>query len=168
MVGRHPLQLKYAINDALKSLSHIVEVDRAYILLYTEQRRHLICTNEWVRPNCPSIKKTFKFLPTRSLVGVEQVLHQHNNLIINSIDELDTGDQLKQLFQQHQVKSALLIPIIYRGQVWGGVGFSSLITAHEWKLDEIKDLQLAVDILANALEKRKIALEMAQALRNPL
>ncbi len=71
--------------------------------------------------------------------------------------ELSPG-ALKEIFEEQQIQSMLLLPIFVEEQLFGFVGFDNCTTARLWKEEEVIFLKSLTQNLTNAFEK-KAALE---------
>ncbi|NJW53741.1 PAS domain-containing protein [Salinimicrobium oceani] len=77
-----------------------------------------------------------------------------------TIEDLTPG-ALKEIFEEQEIKSMLLLPIFVTDKLFGFVGFDDCTKIRNWKEEEITFLKSLTQNLTNAFEK-KTALEKAR------
>jgi PAS domain S-box-containing protein len=83
---------------------------------------------------------------------------EHINVIVSQLNDSD----FKQVLQQQDIKSLLLIPVVYSGKFWGFVGYDNCQQEELWSESEVASLKSFSNSISNALLRS----EMTKQIRN--
>ncbi|WP_172797903.1 response regulator [Longilinea arvoryzae] len=67
----------------------------------------------------------------------------------------EVGSGLFESFQEHKVKSLLVVPVMLSGDVWGFLGFGDSNTIREWSIIELDAVKTAAQIFSAALRRER-------------
>lgn len=156
-------QMSKANEKALKMLGKFVGVDRVYVFDYEPRRQIYINTQEWCAPGItPQIQNLQK-------VPVEGVKHwfsthlQGRYVIIEDVDALEEGHEVKAILQMQGVRSILTIPLFQDEAYMGFVGYDTVRKIHHFSAEEIQLLELFGHMLVNVRQRWQQDLDLAQS-----
>ncbi len=130
-----------AINESLKILGKAAKVDRIFICkTHFNPKRIPNCFTfayEWLNKNIPSL---VNYKADHKIIATEILQYWYNYLVEgNSIFGLTKNfDPFEKLiFEEYDVKSVLIVPIIFRDSLWGIIGFNDCTKERIWnEVDE--------------------------------
>lgn len=145
-----------SIEYALKLLGEFAEVDRAYVFLFDEKNNTMSNTHEWYNKNVSPSKD--KFQNTSFSIfswGVNKVLEQEL-LIIDDVQQLlgEIGSHKARLLKLN-LKSIIIVPIIYNKKSIGFLGLNSEKQKRSWDYGDSHVLKVVSGLVSVALEKQK-------------
>lgn len=149
-------EIDEGINYALKAIGEFAEVDRSYIFLYRDSGRIVDNTHEW----CAS--------------GVEPQIHRLKGQLVDDfpwlMGKLKRGEVVhvprvsdlppeasaeKKEFEFQDIRSLVIVSLVFGGSPIGFLGFDSVRTEKTWSEDTIELLKIVGEMFANALERKR-------------
>jgi len=149
-------EIDEGINYALKAIGEFAEVDRSYIFLYRDRRRIVDNTHEWCAP------------------GVEPQIHRLKGQLVDDfpwlMGKLKRGEVVhvprvsdlppeasaeKEEFEFQEIRSLVIVSLVFGGAPIGFLGFDSVRTEKTWSEDTIELLKIVGEMFANALERKR-------------
>jgi PAS domain S-box-containing protein len=151
-----PQEVDAGIQRALQAIGQFVRVDRSYVCLFSGDGTQIARTHGWhaagVPPQqCGTLGDPLVALPWSA--GKIQRLE-----VVNVACAADLPPEARSGLEQRfraGVQSQVLVPMVYRGNAVGFVGFDSMRHELAWTYDAIALLRIASDIFVNALEHQK-------------
>jgi PAS domain S-box-containing protein len=146
-----------AIILALKKIGVFAKVDRSFVLLLHDNKKKISNTHEWCAPGIKSKMGLFTDLDIGILKWGMNRLKKLYPLDIPNITALpkEANTEIK-LLKKAQIKSIIAVPIVIGGAFYGILGFDSVKNKRKWTDDTISVLQVASEIFANTLERKRI------------
>lgn len=142
-------KLDSAIDLALKDLGQYVAVDRTYLFLYNHSKIEMTCTNEWCNTGISSEIDMLQNLPVNIFPWWNNTLLDSRLIKLDNLADLpEAAAAEKEILEAQNIKSLLVVPIIYTDNVHGFIGFDSVLEHKKWTKEEVRLLQLVADILA--------------------
>ncbi len=149
-----------AVNQALKQMGELAQVDRSYIFNYDFEADDCTNTHEWCAPGIKPQKDNLQQIP---LVHFSDWVETHRRgecLVVNDADALPAS-AIKDLLTSQGIKSLVSLPIVGRDGCLGFLGFDSVRARREYGSEELDILALFAKTLANYQERvyaeRKLA-----------
>jgi PAS domain S-box-containing protein len=149
-------EIDEGINYALKAIGEFAEVDRSYIFLYRDRGRIVDNTHEWCAP------------------GVEPQIHRLKGQLVDDfpwlMGKLKRGEVVhvprvsdlppeasaeKKEFEFQEIRSLVIVSLVFGGAPIGFLGFDSVRTEKTWSEDTIELLKIVGEMFANALERKR-------------
>ncbi|MCF8215514.1 MAG: PAS domain S-box protein [Chlorobium sp.] len=147
------------INNALESIGKFVQADRSYIFQYYDNLRLMDNTHEWCAPGIEPQIDILKQLPTNIFAWSTAKIANNEIIIVPRVSELpDEACAEKDILQQQDILSLILIPLISGSIPFGYVGFDAVTQERQWSEENASVLKLAGGIIANALQRKQIEL----------
>lgn len=165
-VGLSSDEIDRGIGDALKTIGEFSTVDRSYIFMFNEDKTMMDLTHEWcsevARPLMGKLKRV-RAGSTSWFVG--KVCRSECVHIPEVADLPDAAAPEKAVFQRQGVKSMIVVPIVYTGNVIGFLGLGSIHERKTWDEETIVLLRVVGEIFANALERKRMDLALRESER---
>lgn len=139
-------EIDQGINQALQVIGEFVDVDRSYIFLFNDNGIKMDNTHQWYTPN---VQGLIDHKPENLVEIFPWILEKLNRFEITHITSSN------ELFNQN-FQSVIILPIVCSGVLIGYLGFESIKKVIEWTEDSIVLLKMVVEILGNALERKRV------------
>jgi PAS domain S-box-containing protein len=159
-----PEEVDAGINRALRELGQFAEVDRSYVFLFSADGKVMDNTHEWCAEGIEPQIEHMQAVPVDELPWSSTILQEGEVLHIPRVTDLpEEAAAEKQEFQRQGIRSLMAVPMVYLGNTIGFLGFDSVRAEKAWSEASIKLLNMAGEILVNALEhKRAQAIQAGQ------
>ena len=167
LLTAEPDRFEAAIDISVEKMAVCLAIDRVYIWRPEIKDGELVHKQfyEWLSPSSDKTK-TF-----RALYGADWVLrvpdweqYFENNDYIAETTEAFTGDLLQQLFDCG-IKAVMAFPVVLREKYWGLVSFVNCLSDKLCSPREASILQSSSLLLANAIERNKMELDLRSTLK---
>jgi PAS domain S-box-containing protein len=151
-----PQEVDAGIQRALETIGMFVKVDRSYVCLFSSDGSQIGWTHEWHASgvsarDCRAMADPLAALPW-SAARIQRLEVVHVPRAAELPPEARGG--LEEEWRTG-VQSQVLVPMVYRGNAVGFVGFDSMHDPIAWPSDLIALLRIASDIFVNALEHQR-------------
>ena len=154
-INLSPEEIDSEITEALKLIGEFAEVDRSYVFQYSEDGTTISNTHEWCAEGIEPQIDNLQDLSVEEASWMMDTLDQSDVFYIPCVADLPPEAALeKELLEAQDIQSLIMVPMKCGGSSLGAVGFDSVRTRHVWSDDGIKLLQMAGQILANALARK--------------
>jgi PAS domain S-box-containing protein len=152
-----PADVDGEITRALQAIGEYAGVDRSYVCLFSGGGTKMTSTHEWcaagVRPQIDNLKD----VPAATLPQIMEKLNRLETLYVPRVaDFAPDGDAEKELLQAQDIRSFILVPMVYGRSLMGFLGFDSVRAEKSWSEEAIVLLRIVGEIFVNALERRQI------------
>jgi|GEM_PF-1433863 len=147
-------QLDQSINLSLAEVGNLLGVCRVYIFEFDVDVQTMSNTYEW----CSSgVEPSIDQLQELSIdIFPWWMKKLHNNEVINVYDVNDMGEEQineKQILQEQDIQSVLVVPMLVNQKLTGFIGFDSVLKKKQFQ-DEIHLIQMFSEIVGYAIGKR--------------
>ncbi|MCK4870712.1 MAG: diguanylate cyclase, partial [Gammaproteobacteria bacterium] len=144
------------ITAALGTMGKTLNFDRAYVFMFSPDKKYMSNTHEWCAPN---IEPQINNLQNLINADFNKFIHAINSdelLDVRNVADLpdDWGNE-KQLFENQDIKSLIAMPIRYRGALVGFSGFDVVQSKPSWTSNDTATLNTFNEILAATLERQR-------------
>ena len=165
-VGLPSGQVDEAIEKTQRLIVETLGLDRSTLWQVAEGRPGMILTQCWQRPGWPALPPRFE--TEGKLPWAHAKVARGESFWFTSIDDLppEAARDLES-FRIHGPKSNVTIPLVANGQVFGALAFATLAKERKWRKDEIAELKMVAQIIANVLGRQR-AEERAEQLRTEI
>ncbi|WP_082540572.1 EAL domain-containing protein [Pseudolabrys sp. Root1462] len=155
-----------AIEQALRLISQVIQVDRIIVLENAEARHGPVLRYLWESPRI-AIKIDQAYFQG-SAIETEDMLAWVRPLSMGHIvwADLHTAPpSVKVMLEKIGVAKVLLVPIMVDGRYWGQIGFDSCDPERVWAPYESEALQTIAELLGTAIQRDRYVRELADANR---
>ncbi len=155
-INRAPVEIDEGIHDALQAVGEFMGVDRSYLFLYSADKRTLYNTHEWCAPGITPQIGLMQDVSVAEIPWSNELLMEGQPLHIPSVAELPAEARVDRLlFEAQGNQSLVAVPLSYRGETIGLVGFDAVRAQRTWTEESINLLQMLATILVNALSRKR-------------
>ncbi|MCK8825119.1 SpoIIE family protein phosphatase [Fuchsiella alkaliacetigena] len=148
------------INFALKRLGEFTGVDRSNIFIFSEDNTNLVNTHEWTAEDIEPLDEGFKGFMAKGIPWLVEQLNEFKVVKISSLSELPAKAKSELIILRAlNVESAVFVPLITNKSsisfsLLGFLAFISVREKQDLSEEVIELLQIAGDMLVNALEQK--------------
>lgn len=140
------------INEALRALVEFTNSDRGYVFLISEDRTTVSNTHEWSRQALQ--KEKWQNIPMEHFTWWIDAFTRFKAINMRVADLPPEALPYKELINEQEMGSFLVMPMYSRGQLKGLLGFDS-VKEREWDENDIAMLNIISTVFTNAIIKRK-------------
>lgn len=154
------------INKALQSIGEFAAVDQSYVFQYSPDKQQMSMTHEWCSNTATPLLQSNQALWTKDYRWHTAQIESRETIYITDKSEIppNAGPFLETL-EARGSTSLIHVPIAYGGKAFGFVGLESQQTDKTWSVDIIVLLRMVGDILANALERKRVEEQLNASLK---
>jgi PAS domain S-box-containing protein len=154
------------INKALQSIGEFAAADQSYVILYSLDKKWMSMTHEWCSDKATPLMRSNQELLVKDYRWHSAQIESRETIYITDTAELppNAGSFLENL-ESRGTSSFIHVPIAYGGKAFGFVGLESQQKEKTWSVDIIVLLRMVGDILANALERKRVEEQLNASLK---
>lgn len=151
-----PDEVDTGISRALQLIGEFTGVDRGYIFLFSEDKKLIRNTHEWCAEGIEPQIENFKEVPVVYFPWPTEKLERLETIYIPRVSELpELATTEKEILQAQDIKSLVIVPMVYGGSPVGFLGLDSVWEEKTWTEQDITLFRMVGEIFANALEHRR-------------
>ncbi len=144
-------QVDSQIDWGLQRIVELLEIDRCGLGQVSTDRKQLVVTHSYQLPGVPPSAKLM--LDSDYPVYAKMI---HQGMVVRLPDDMPPDEtRVREYCRQTGLQSNLTIPLVVRGTVVGGIGFSSFRSRRILPDELIPRLRLVGDIFTNALARKR-------------
>lgn len=154
----------HAMDQTLKELGELFEVDRTFLFLLSEDGESWSNTHEWCASGVKAQKHRLQHEPLDATPWWLDRLRHNRPVLIDSVAKLPPeASAERELLQAQSILSLLSLPTRdATGQLTGFIGFDSVRRERAWHEEQVKMLQVVADTVASALARRAVSRKLAE------
>lgn len=154
-------EMDISIFHTLKRLGRFLSVDNSYVFLFSDAGDEFSCSHIW---SSGAIETRFDKLQNLKVEKVPwwmQRIQAGERVVVASVRDLPPdADYERELLIAQGIDSLVNVPMQFRGKMIGMLGVSSVQDHRSWEKEEIDRLELVGQIFTNALQRRRMELEL--------
>lgn len=156
-INIRPSEIDNGIIHALKEVSEFTGVNRSYIYIFNNQCTAAVKTHEWHGTDLELKAAAINKLPAKNIsLWWLKKLKKFEPVYIHDTSKIKIKIKAeKEILKPANVKSLVLIPMIYDNSVKGFLGLESIKSTKLWTENDTALLKLLGEILTNSLERKK-------------
>ncbi len=159
-----PDEIGSEINNAIKAIGEFSEADRSYIFMFNEDKTNMFNTHFWQKENINSKIKPLKNFPVSDFPWLMNILKKSEEIYFTKLTGFPPeADKEKIVFKKQNIKSIIVVPIVYSKSLIGFIGFDSVEKEKDWQKEDVYFLKIISEIFAHAFENKR-AVEKWKAL----
>lgn len=160
----NPDEMYQEINTALEKLAVLIEADRIFVFLISNDGLSICNTHEWCKPGIKPFQHKMQNIPISAMPFFSSSILNLENLRIPNISVLPFGSTYeRQLMIDSEVASMNCVPMVYHKKPVGFIGVASVNGEKEWPRDEIQMLEIVSSIISNAYMRKMDAQNLANS-----
>ncbi|MBC8191307.1 MAG: GHKL domain-containing protein [Candidatus Marinimicrobia bacterium] len=149
-------EIDKGINIALRDIGEFVDVDRSYVFLFTDNLTEMNNTHEWCSEGIEPQMDNLQDLPVEILPWWMEKLKNFENIHIPRVVDLPPeANSEKEILQDQDIQSLIVVPIIYAEALVGFLGFDSVRSEKTWPKEIISMVKIIGEIFINALKRKQ-------------
>ena len=149
-------QFSAKINESLSIIGSFLNVDRAYVFEYVFEKNIANNTYEWCNEG---VQPQIEFLQNFPLGGmIDDVVFFHKQgreVIFEDVSKLDQQSEIYKALSPQGIKSICTIPLMYKDECVGFVGFDDIRVNRRWTQFELNLLLILSELIINAIYKHR-------------
>ena len=143
------------INLTLRSIVEFTGVDRSYVPLISEDSNKIDYIYEWCAKGIKSIKEDIQGLSIEHYPWWMEKLKKFETVYIPKTTNLpDSGGTGKEIILKQEIKSVVIVPLVYSEKLIGFLGFDSVKVEKTWTDQDITLFKMIGEILVNFLKRK--------------
>ena len=155
-VNLEPEEVDAGIVSALHSIGEFAHGDRAHVCLFSEDGTSMENSHEWCAEGVPSLRLAAPAGPQSQMPWTVARINRLEPVELRRVADLaEEGRADRQHLTALGVRSAIFVPMVYRGIAVGFVGFDAVGHEQAWGEETVALLRLVAEIIVNALEHRR-------------
>jgi formate hydrogenlyase transcriptional activator len=155
-------QIDQAIEDALRRLGEMLNLDRSALFQFTEGDFDLVLTHHWTRPDsqqpAPHVSARDQFPWSLAII------RKGDAASFSSVDEVPDAAE-RETLRYYGTKSRMAIPLSVAGRIVGVIAFATTRAARPWPPEIVNRLRLLAQVFANALARKQSDTALQNALQ---
>ncbi len=150
-------EIDNGIKVSLEWIGNFSEIDRSYVLLLEENRSYISNSHEWCTVGIASQINQRQKISLANLKQWENKVRTEEIIYIPNVAKMPkTEGRIKALLRSQSIKSLVLVPMLYCGNVMGVLGFESVRSPKTWSEDIISILRIMAEMFVNALQRKRV------------
>ncbi|MDX1583704.1 MAG: PAS domain S-box protein, partial [Thermoanaerobaculia bacterium] len=152
------------IEDALGKIGEFAGVDRSYVFRLSHERETMTNTHEWCAPGIEPQIENLQELPLDLLPWLMERLNRLESIPISSVRDLpEEASAEKEIFESQDIRSIILVPMVFDQELYGFLGFDAVRTSKVWPERTIALLRIVGEMIVNALERTRAERELRES-----
>ena len=165
-VSANSNNLDEKINEMLKKLGLYFNVDRTYLLRYSEDGWNESNTNEWCAQGIISEMDALKNVDLNMYPWWKKHVDSKQMIHVEDVDLLpDEAISERTEFQRQSIKSLICMPVVNNNRVKGFLGFDSVKARKHWNDNQIDIIKILANILGEAIFKVNNEIELIKSIK---
>jgi PAS domain S-box-containing protein len=149
-------EMDKAIQETLRQLGELFQVDRTYIFEFTADQAFMNNTHEWCAENISPQIENLQNLPTEILPWWVNLLKKGETINVPRVSEMPPeASTEKEILADQSIQSVLVTPISSENGLFGFLGLDSVVRERRWTNDEIQFLQVLMGIVMNTITRQR-------------
>lgn len=149
-------EIDAGIHEALRRIGEFTQVDRSYVFQFSGDRSTMDCTHEWTAPGVAPQAQAMRGVPVEAFAWSNAQLMSGQVLHIPRVADLPSeASAERREFQRQRIRSLLAVPMSYRSEPLGFLGFDCVHEEKSWVAADVQLLQIVGEIFVNALEHKR-------------
>lgn len=148
-------RLDKIISYGLEKVGSLVDVDRSYLCILSEDKSTFNNTHEWCADCMHPQMQNLQNIPVNTDSWWFKRLSEIDEICVPNVSSLpDTAKRFKKTLTEQSIKSLIMIPVTRKDQLIGFVGFDSVRRERNWMAVEVRLLRRMGELFSHALGLR--------------
>jgi PAS domain S-box-containing protein len=145
-----------AINISLCKTGRLSGADRAYLFVFSQEGAIMDNTHEWCAEGVSPEIDNLKNLPSDMFPWWMRKLQKGEVIHIKDVSKMPSEAKTeKEILENQNIKSLLVLPVHVKGEVAGFMGFDNVRETGGWTDDDLTILRISSELIGNALERKR-------------
>ncbi len=145
-------EISSALNLSLARIGKFLNADRAYIFEFNASVTEMTNTYEWCNEGIPSEMQNLQKVPVSLFPKWMETILKRENIIIPSVSDLpESWKAEKEIIENQQIQSLIVIPMFSENQLIGFVGLDDLKRKRNYTESEVNSLRIWGSMLVSLI-----------------
>lgn len=155
-IGIESQSLDDEINEALKTIGKLVEADRSYLFLLSNDGKAFTNTHEWCAEGISPQIQILQDLPIDDFIWFFDSVRVNEFLYIPELESIPAdAENVREILKAQEIKSLFAVSLIVEQKFIGFCGFDFVRHNKFWDKSLVKTLLSVGVIISNALERKQ-------------
>lgn len=146
--------IESAIEEAMAMIGRFSSADRAYVFEFNEQEQTMTNTYEWCQEGVEPAIDALKDLPLDTFPWWVKKLNENEIIHIPNVSEMsEDAISEKKILESQAIKSCLVLPLVYKNQCQGFIGFDHTHQYSAWDDYDRSMLSIIGEIFSGAFNR---------------
>ncbi|RFF31725.1 bifunctional diguanylate cyclase/phosphodiesterase [Wenzhouxiangella sediminis] len=146
------------ITEVLGRVGSYCSVDRSYLFCFRQGRSLMDNTHEWCAPGIKPEIENLQGLPREAVPRVVEMMERREVMHVPRVADLPPEwDSDRVVFEEEDIQSLVVVPIVVSGELHGFVGFDSVRRERSWGEEEIRLLEVLADLFGAVIQRERTA-----------
>lgn len=145
------------IDRTLADVGRMFAVDRAYVFSFDDAAGSMSNTHEWCAPGISAQIENLQGIPVSMAPWWMEEMRAGRAINLATLDDLPpeaVGERA--ILEPQEIRSLLVLPLVWRGHLDGFVGFDHVRSERRWGEDEVAVLRIVTSTFAQGFERRRL------------
>jgi PAS domain S-box-containing protein len=145
-----------AIRDSMAQVGKHEQVDRVYVFLLSHDRALMSNTHEWCAAGVEPEMQNLQDIPTSAMPWWMERLRSQESIHIPRVRDLPpeaAGERA--VLEAQGIQSLLAVPMVWKGELSGFLGFDSVSSERSWSGDRIAPMEMLGNIFIGAMRRKQ-------------
>jgi PAS domain S-box-containing protein len=157
-------QIDSGVTDTLRAIGEFLDVDRAYVFLFSHDDRSLENAHSWFSEKVSPHTDPFKILSLDNFPFFMNKLNQFEAVYVPSLEYLPSeAHSERQIFLAHDINTLVAIPLVYNQSLIGFLWFDATSTKAVCSEEIVSLLKIVAQIVVSAIMHSKIEEDLLMA-----
>ncbi len=152
------------IDQALKKIAEFAGADRSYFFQFYENLEKMDMTHEWCSEGVEPQKENMQNFFTDNIPWLMENVKKFENITVPKVSNLPPeAKAFKEILQNQNVKSLLVLPIISDNELEGLIGFDWVKKEEKWSEEVVDLLRIAGETIKSALDRKEVEKKLRES-----
>jgi diguanylate cyclase (GGDEF)-like protein/PAS domain S-box-containing protein len=144
------------ITRALERIGEFLEVDRAYVLLFSEAGTRMDSAYEWCREGIPSQREELRGTFVDSLPWFCQRIMSNETIVVPMVEDMPGEARIeKERWMSQGIHSIIVVPMVCGGTLTGFAGLEWIRAPNPWLSENSGLLRVVGELISNTLQRKR-------------
>ncbi|WP_143311588.1 PAS domain S-box protein, partial [Candidatus Methanoperedens nitratireducens] len=156
-INLSPDEIDSNMNYTLQKIGDFANVDRSYVFIFYDNRAKMDIIHEWCAEGIEPQIQNLKRLSVDDFPWFARRINELETVYVPSVIDLPSEAKAeKEHFQMQDIKSLIIVPMVFGRTPIGFIGFDSVKKERTWMEDDVMLLKMVGEIFVNALEHKRV------------
>jgi|GEM_PF-1505332 len=156
-INLSPDEIDSNMNHTLQKIGEFANVDRSYVFIFYDNTTKMDIIHEWCAEGIEPQIQNLKRLSVDDLPWFARRIKELETVYVPSVIDLPSEAKAeKEHFQMQDIRSLIIVPMVFGRFPIGFIGFDSVKKERTWMEDDVMLLKMVGEIFVNALEHKRV------------
>ena len=157
-------EIDAGIDRSMRAIGTLLNADRAYVFLFSDDGSRMSNTHEWCAPGVVSQRDSLQDLVAGDFPWSIGRLRGWETVAVRDVHELPPEAAAeRESFERQGIMSLVLVPIIHGDELMGFAGFDSVAEHRIWEREAISLIRTVGELIAVVLKRKRYEREIRES-----